>query len=518
MLSDTPLQAPTTTGDTAEQTLLAVLNKINAMQNQPIVPDNPLAQIGAALAGFGAGVQGKANPVLAQFRADREMQMQGLAQQATIANALSSLENTRATRAETQRHHRATEEKAEKDYALRVRDFAQKNFTEFSKHADPAVRLHAFKSAQETGLLPKELDAVAASAMAGPDFETKHDQVLSIVVAGGNPFDKALYGERYPVNVFGPVVMQAQRSMQQPGGAMALNEHRFKKESPETVMKARYAVLNMRDADSLTNDEQREKASIEKVLKIGDEASQTQVERLATTLEKEDAAAGKPKKARSAYIDAAAEIFQDKESVHREITKEAERKGLKGAARYEFIRNETISLNAARAAATQDATRLPERERAVLTVLDQGQEVLRRLTTEFSLEERKKYAGWFNYKGRQLQQAIAADPKFAQFRALINQGKSMAFSDGGKNLTQYEGGITFGWVPTGEELSAVDFEEKMKLATERLEFTRRSIVNNAVTPSKGFRAPEPTPTQPTTPSGTPFRFKRLPDGRVLVED
>jgi hypothetical protein len=61
-----------------------------------------------------------------------------------------------------------------------------------------------------------------------------------------------------------------------------------------------------------------------------------------------------------------------------------------------------------------------------------------------------------------------ADPKFARFSALVNEGKSEAFLKAGKNLTAAERPITFGYIPTGEEWSPEQYEQKLNLSGERI--------------------------------------------------
>ena len=115
-------------------------------------------------------------------------------------------------------------------------------------------------------------------------------------------------------------------------------------------------------------------------------------------------------------------------------------------------------------------------EREKLNTLSQGMDYLHAIATEFTPAERASFVGLggLRLKANQVQQLLddattgKADPKFARFAAIISAAKTEAFERGGKNLTQIEKDIVFGYVPTGEEMSAEAFEQKLKLGQERL--------------------------------------------------
>lgn len=90
------IAAPTTGNTDPETTLLTILRQIGALQGQPLVPENnPLLQMAAGLSGFAAGTQGRPNPVLAQLKADRAAQLQGLLGTAQIAGTIDSMQQRR---------------------------------------------------------------------------------------------------------------------------------------------------------------------------------------------------------------------------------------------------------------------------------------------------------------------------------------------------------------------------------------------------------------------------------------
>src|SRR3990167_1378666 len=97
---------------TQQQGLLQILQQIQAIQNRPLIPDNPLSQLGAALQGASAGFAGQPNPAMAQAMAQRQQQLSGLSQTAGLMGQIATIKQQEATLAETRRA-RAVQEKAE---------------------------------------------------------------------------------------------------------------------------------------------------------------------------------------------------------------------------------------------------------------------------------------------------------------------------------------------------------------------------------------------------------------------
>ena len=97
---------------TQQQGLLQILQQIQAIQNRPLIPENPLSQLGAALQGASAGFAGQPNPAMAQAMAQRQQQLSGLSQTAGLMGQIATIKQQEATLAETRRA-RAVQEKAE---------------------------------------------------------------------------------------------------------------------------------------------------------------------------------------------------------------------------------------------------------------------------------------------------------------------------------------------------------------------------------------------------------------------
>lgn len=82
----------------ADETLLGILQRLRDLSQQPLVPQNPLAQLGTVMQGFAAGTQGQQNPALQMYAQQRQSQMGGLAHEATIGSALNTVQNQQAER------------------------------------------------------------------------------------------------------------------------------------------------------------------------------------------------------------------------------------------------------------------------------------------------------------------------------------------------------------------------------------------------------------------------------------
>jgi len=125
---------------TQQQGLLQILQQIQAIQNRPLIPDNPLSQLGAALQGASAGFAGQPNPAVAQAMAARQQQLSGLSQTAGVLGQIGTIKQQEATLAETRRaravqekaeeRHAKTEERAQEDASLKISDAAWKRAME----------------------------------------------------------------------------------------------------------------------------------------------------------------------------------------------------------------------------------------------------------------------------------------------------------------------------------------------------------------------------------------------------
>src|SRR3990167_4728475 len=84
-----------TAGTSTEETLMAMLQKIGELRQQPLIPDHPLAQVGAALQGLSSGMQGKPNPAIEFAQKQRQQDLSMLTQSGAIAGTIGTLKARR---------------------------------------------------------------------------------------------------------------------------------------------------------------------------------------------------------------------------------------------------------------------------------------------------------------------------------------------------------------------------------------------------------------------------------------
>jgi hypothetical protein len=178
--------------------------------------------------------------------------------------------------------------------------------------------------------------------------------------------------------------------------------------------------------------------------------------------------------------------------------------------------------------AAQEAGKpLGETQLLRFNTLTQAEDTVKKLTTEFTPEERKTFVGMggITMGTQQLQQLYAdatggkADPKFARFAALVALAKAEAFSTAGKALTEPESEVVYGYIPTGKEYSAEEFEQKLTLAQERVPSMLDRELKFATTPRSelpGMRARGELGATPT-PRQAPGGPRAQGGGKVLSE-
>ena len=501
-----------------EVTLIGLLKALQARQAQPLIgADNPLGQLGAALSGFASGVQGQPNPVLKQFQSLREQEMGGLAQQAQIAGSLAQMGGQKATR-----------EQALKGYNLQVYN---------SLKDDPAfdVRLGAIKAGVSAGILPPGLDVRRAALFGGKELESKYDQVLSIVAAGEDPFSPK-YGTLFPKEVFGEIVAMGQNAMAT-GGPNAINQLKKKPESAENVAKARYLSLDARPEKLLSDQEKLEKDSLRQFLKI-EPSKQSPFDIIYKDLKAKELQSslseGRPPRSDSAIAIEAQDLVRERIGIDADIEAMVNKRPYaspadKAAAKMKLRENFETVKGAAIARATELAKGLPAETVTQVNQLRDVGGAIKELYTNFTPQERAQWAGYANLQLAKLQAMSAqgqADPRFARFLALIAKAKSYAFAVGGKALSANEAAVVFGFVPTGEEISSVMFEQKLKLAYENAPIMLRRTIEGLVLPREEtmkkileeMDKPIPPPAAIPSPAGKKRVFKQIRPGVFQVEE
>jgi hypothetical protein len=134
----------------------------------------------------------------------------------------------------------------------------------------------------------------------------------------------------------------------------------------------------------------------------------------------------------------------------------------------------------------------PTRQR--VTAYRRGETLANQLLTEFTAEERAKFVGMGGMRmtGKQLEAWLSdatkrqADPRFARFLTLLNEAKTEAFATGGKALTGQEAEVVFGYIPTGQEMSVEQFEQKLAQARNRSSERLDEEIKLATTPKRAL--------------------------------
>ena len=484
-----------------EQTLLGILQRLRDLQTQPMVPNNPMAQLGTVLQGFAAGTQGRANPALEMYGGMRAQALKGLGEDAQIGGALATLTNQRATR-----------KQAVQDLTLKLaKDLENSDSLE---ERVQSVRLKQTLKNPMTGepLLSPGLDPLRVASMKGKEYDEKREQVFSLVMGGEDPsapqwatmFDPAIFGEQ----------IQKAKMTAATGGLAAVNRLRARPEPPASVMTIDALRIEGITPKARSEADQQKLEVYHRYLKVDTPGTNTALA-LAKARKARDMAAGVPPKDDAAYIEQAFRDTDRSESFERDLETEASRLGLKDEARFTWKDEKRVAYQKKITEMKVGAQPIPAEHATPIIALRDGGRMVATLMSEFSPTERAKYAGWFNFKGRQAAQLVAQDPKFARFKAVIARGKNMAFGEGGKQLTPMEASVVFGWVPTGDEITATDFEEKLKVAWNRVETVLEDRISMATNP-RAIIKEALTPLPSTTPQGRGFEYQVQPDGSVRV--
>ena len=87
----------------SDDTLTGILQRLQDLYNQPVIPNNPMAQAGSIMSGFAAGVKGQPNPAIEQAMEQRKTLFTQALGQANLALSMrreASLESQRKSQVE----------------------------------------------------------------------------------------------------------------------------------------------------------------------------------------------------------------------------------------------------------------------------------------------------------------------------------------------------------------------------------------------------------------------------------
>ncbi len=195
------LYSQTAQDPTQQQGLLQILQQIQGIQNQPLIPDNPLSQLGAALQGFSAGYAGHQNPAVQQVMAQRQQTLSGLSQTAGVLGQINMMQHQQATLEETRRArkvqegtlalHGKTEERLQEEAALRIADDAWKKALEIG---DPNMGAIAYDtlSKKSPGFFPPrpmaDTKALLENAIARDEFKKNQVGMAAAAYLGSTTY------------------------------------------------------------------------------------------------------------------------------------------------------------------------------------------------------------------------------------------------------------------------------------------------------------------------------------------
>jgi hypothetical protein len=143
--------------------------------------------------------------------------------------------------------------------------------------------------------------------------------------------------------------------------------------------------------------------------------------------------------------------------------------------------DQDLSVQARKAMQTFELSGMDSEEKSKLLGLQQIARVTHRLRTEFTPAERREFVGYFQLPLNRMAQIAKANPRFAQFDALVNREGIAAFETGGKALTAQEAAIIFGFLPQGKEWSPENFEAKLREGDDYARSKIGDIVSIATT-------------------------------------
>lgn len=174
---------------TQEQGLVGILQQIQQQNAQPLVPNNPLAQLGSILSAGASGILGRPDPVMANFAADRQYRMQNMVQQAGILHQIQQqrLQNEQLLQQQRAQDRLASveERQAKKDRM----EAMSKMLNPFLESSDPVAR--KFASTGLVALLKENgVDVPEDVAKAGISKPLKLDErndILKKLLSGTPP-------------------------------------------------------------------------------------------------------------------------------------------------------------------------------------------------------------------------------------------------------------------------------------------------------------------------------------------
>ncbi len=483
-------------GDAASQALLQALAQIQQAQQQPLIPNNPIAQMGVALQGYASGYQGRQNPAIEQALAMRQQQMSGFGHQAQIANSLATLQ-------ETQRLRKTQEQsEARKDLLDRIKT-KEKFAEDMIKSESYDMRLQGYKLKQtlpsEYGGLPPNADPEKLARFTKSEMETAHDSAIDLIYAGENPRDPKWRGKFDHV----PVEEYAQTIAANPAAGAVL----YKKQSTaKDFMQEKSMLFRSLPPEQRTPTIERFLAAVGEDAKV---SYGVEFNDAAQALSHTDPTFGpyvpnkpSPEQAAKTY----AQMQRSKPNSIERLTQQVE-DAPDAATKVKLQKQlDTLITNKAKAAgavteATLEKKPLDDKTQGDMRSYDQTIAAINEFKSKVTDENMKKFtgitrnptqqaklfvsdlAGSVPIIGGPLQRIVGpVDTDFAEYQALMGRMKKGVFDLGGKQLTQFEASVAFQTIPTGSEKGgAAEMQKKLEYLEKFTKVSRDLTLKLATT-------------------------------------
>jgi hypothetical protein len=225
-----PSAALSTTGLDPHTQLGEILQRITALQQQPIIPDNPFGQLGAVLQGFHAGTQGRPNPAFEQGLAQRRQALTGLTNAATVTGTLATLQDRATTRADAA----AEREAKRKTELLKMR--VDLTGTLLKDATDPNARMFALRQLRDLGVIGYDDATLATFANSGQDKTITDRLKLAVgaIEAGVDPSAVGVNTAGIDVNAIRSMTAEQRAALFGPDGRKTFLDNREKQIDVDT--------------------------------------------------------------------------------------------------------------------------------------------------------------------------------------------------------------------------------------------------------------------------------------------
>ncbi len=443
---------------TQQQGLLQILQQIQAIQNRPLIPDNPLSQLGAALQGASAGYAGQPNPAIAQAMAQRQQQLSGLSQTAGVLGQIGSMQQHQAALAETKRARAIQESTAAgKDQLERIKFRAQLAMDRI-KDPNLSVRAGGYRDLQalpiEYGGIDPKANPDELAANTKEKFDELHDEAIALLLAGEDPQGPA-WAKRFsgvPLTEYKATIAR------DPLAAWGLFKKRPTADDFLKMLRTSFAAVPEAERSVI---QQRILATLgeEQKVNYGEQFYRVGAE-LAGTPSFGPWNSKAPTPQQAAKINQVIEENK-RPSIERltgEIfsTKDPDKRRALIAQRDELV-EQYAKIQGAKTSATVAATPPQEADRKDIQAFSASLAMVEQLQT-FTPKEISEYTGLLRNpaaRAKRFAQDVTGmgtpDERFSQFEALMGQFQKGLFAEGGKQLTEMERRVAIMGIPTGRE-------------------------------------------------------------------